>query len=69
MSCDDLPNTNSLRLSFDIIEKSLDGVAVQIIYTGDPNAKIFVKGVVEGAKEPNSIGLNLCWSRHQLVPG
>jgi hypothetical protein len=47
---------NSLPISFDILEKS-DGAAVQIIYAGDPEAAITVKGTVIGAATPRLLGL------------
>jgi hypothetical protein len=46
------PLGQSVVLDFDIIEQFLDGVEVQIIYIGDPNAAISTKGVIEGASEP-----------------
>lgn len=44
-------NGHELALPFDIIERS-DGVALQIIYAGNPGAVIRVTGVAEGANEP-----------------
>ena len=42
---------NSLPLSFDILEQ-LDGAAVQLIYSGDPNAGVGVTGTIVGARSP-----------------
>jgi hypothetical protein len=42
---------NSLPLSFAILEKG-DGAALQIIYTGKPDAVVSVLGTVVGAGEP-----------------
>jgi hypothetical protein len=42
---------NSLPLSFAILEKG-DGAALQIIYTGKPDAAVSVLGTIVGAGEP-----------------
>jgi len=39
---------NILPLSFDILEQG-DGAALQIIYSGDPNANISIEGAIVGA--------------------
>jgi len=45
---------NSLPISFAILEHS-DGAAIQIIYTGSPDAAAKMLGVVEGAGQPRAI--------------
>lgn len=44
----------SLKISFRILEKN-DGFTGQVLYSGDPNANLIIKGVIEGVKE---IGTN-----------
>jgi hypothetical protein len=39
----------NLRLGFDILESG-DGFSVQVIYVGNPNAKVSLMGTVEGVK-------------------
>ena len=45
-------NGHQVALNFDIIEPQ-DGVEIQIIYAGDPNAVIRVSGICEASNEPN----------------
>jgi len=45
---------NVLPLSFRILERS-DGAALQIIYTGKPNAHIAMTGIIVGANQPQEI--------------
>jgi hypothetical protein len=42
---------NQVSLNFNIIEPQ-DGIQVQLIYAGEPNATITVSGTCEGANEP-----------------
>ena len=42
---------NQVSLNFNIIEPQ-DGIQVQLIYAGEPNATIRVSGTCEGANEP-----------------
>jgi hypothetical protein len=42
---------NSLPISFNILEKS-DGAALQIIYAGNPDATVNMKGTIVGAGSP-----------------
>lgn len=42
-------SNDKLKIDFDILEKN-DGATCQIIYAGDPEAKIYVTGIIEGAK-------------------
>lgn len=44
----------SLKINFRILEKN-DGFTGQVLYSGDPNANLIIKGVIEGVKE---IGTN-----------
>jgi hypothetical protein len=44
-------NGHQVALNFEIIEPQ-DGVEIQIIYAGDPNALIRVRGICEGSNEP-----------------
>jgi hypothetical protein len=49
-SLDSIKVTNYVRLEFSIIEHG-DGVAIQIVHTGNPEGKIRMKGACVGAKE------------------
>lgn len=40
----------SVKISFRILEK-YDGFTGQLLYSGDPNANLIIKGVIEGVKE------------------
>lgn len=46
-------SANSLSVGFDILEKG-DGFAVQMLYAGSPDAKLEIKGVVEGVNKIQS---------------
>ncbi len=47
---------NSLPITFNILEKS-DGATIQIIYSGNPDANISLKGTVVGAGSPRILTL------------
>jgi hypothetical protein len=47
---DDTNFTKSFELTFDILEND-DGITGQIIFSGNPNADLFLSGTVKGAKE------------------
>ena len=58
----ELEPKTSLNIGFHILEKN-DGFTGQIIYSGDPDAKLIMKGVIEGVKE---IKTNTSVSRIQM---
>ncbi len=58
----ELEPKTSLNISFRILEMN-DGFTGQIIYSGDPNAELIMKGVIEGVK---AIKTNASLSRFAL---
>ena len=44
---------NKVQIEFSILEQN-DGGTGQIIYEGDPNAKIYITGIIEGVKNIKS---------------
>lgn len=42
-------NRNEIQINFSILESN-DGGTGQIIYEGDPNANIYIKGIIEGVE-------------------
>lgn len=49
--------SNRLPLSFDILEKS-DGAAIQIIFAGEPDAPVALKGTIVGVGAPKLLSLS-----------
>ena len=59
---------NVLPISFRILEHG-DGAALQIIYTGNPEAHVSVRGTIVGAGQPREIPLHPPASRASVVRG